>query len=106
LFIDLLFKLGIVHAVTDLALQGPQFGGKGPPDKRWPYILTAHALVNSGGVLVVTGSSWLAFGEFCWHFLTDLYSTQMYYRTGKSNLHLDQLSHAASKCVWAFLGAN
>lgn len=99
MFWETLFKLGIAHAVTDLALQGSQFAGKVPSDPRWPYVLFAHALVNAGGVLVVTGSTELAALECFWHFCTDFCSTRKWL-----SIHGDQFSHAVSKLTWAYLG--
>lgn len=99
MFLELLFKLGIAHAVTDLALQGPQFEAKLPTNKMWPYVLTAHALVNAGGVMVVTGSTELGVLEFIWHFCTDFCRTRNWLGT-----HGDQFSHAVSKLTWAYWG--
>jgi len=102
MFLELLFKLGMAHAVTDLALQGPQFSGKTPDNPYWPLVLTGHALVNAAGVTVVTGSTWLGLMEFIWHWTTDFCSCRYYYRTGHKILWLDQASHALSKAIWTW----
>lgn len=70
--------LAIAHAVTDYPLQGPfiaEYKAPGGPrldgELVWPWILSAHALINAGGVWVVTGSLTLSLAEAAAHWLID-----------------------------------
>lgn len=94
--VETIFLLAIAHAVTDFALQGQGFAGKVPESPVWPLVLTAHALVNAGGVLVVTGSTWLAVAELIVHWVTDFLRTRR-----RISPYVDQAIHGSSKLAWA-----
>lgn len=103
----LLWQLVIAHAVTDYALQSlfmAEHKAPGSPrldgETVWPWILAAHALVNAGGVLVVTGSLPLSLLEAALHGLID-------YGKGRRafGFHADQTFHVATKVLIAALAA-
>jgi hypothetical protein len=98
-----LWKLVIAHAVTDYALQSlfmaehkapgsPRVGG----EIVWPWILAAHALINAGGVLLVTGSPTLSSVEALLHGLIDYAKGR-----GAFGFRADQSLHIASKVLIA-----
>ncbi|MFO1107236.1 MAG: DUF3307 domain-containing protein [Amaricoccus sp.] len=101
----LFWQLVIAHAVTDYALQSlfmaeHKAPGSPPLDGEivWPWILAAHALVNAGGVLAVTGSLPLSMLEAMLHGLVD-------YGKGRCafGFHADQSLHIATKVLIAAL---
>jgi len=110
-----LFLLLIAHAVTDYALQPPNVAlGKnrhaGPPPGYdegthgtlmpiWPMVMAAHALINAGGVYVVTGNITFACIEFVLHFAIDTAKCEKTY-----SLFVDQTLHLSTKLIFAALG--
>ena len=95
--------LVIAHAITDYPLQGrfiaehktpgaPRLGG----EVVWPWVLSAHALVNAGGVLLVTGSLTLSVAEAVVHWLIDFGKGCRAY-----GFSTDQSLHLASKAALA-----
>lgn len=105
--LEVLWRLVIAHAVTDYALQSlfmaehkspgsPRVGG----ETVWPWILAAHALINAGGVLLVTGSPALAGVEAVLHGLIDYGKGRRAY-----GFHADQSLHLATKLLIAALAA-
>lgn len=95
--------LVIAHAVTDYSLQGrfiaeykvpgaPRLGG----EVVWPWVLSAHALINAGGVFLVTGSLVLSVAEAAVHWLIDLGKGR-----GAYGFSTDQGLHVASKAALA-----
>jgi Protein of unknown function (DUF3307) len=103
--LEVFWLLVIAHAVTDYALQSlfmAEYKKPGAPrldgETIWPWILSAHALVNAGGVLLVTGSVGLSLAEAALHWLID-------YGKGRSayGFHADQGLHLASKLLIAAL---
>lgn len=103
--LEVLWRLVIAHAVTDYALQSLFMAEhKAPGSARvegeavWPWILAAHALINAGGVLLVTGSPALSALEAVLHFLIDYGKGRRAY-----GFHADQSLHLASKLLLALL---
>ncbi len=110
-----LFLLLIAHAVTDYALQPPNVAlGKnrfaGPPPGYepsahgkilpvWPMVMAAHALINAGGVYVVTGDITFACIEFVLHFAIDFGKCEKTY-----NGFVDQALHLSTKLMYAAAG--
>lgn len=110
-----LFLLLIAHAVTDYALQPPNVAlGKnrhaGPPPGYdegahgtlmpiWPMVMAAHALINAGGVYVITGNITFACIEFVLHFAIDTAKCEKTY-----NVFVDQLFHLLTKIIFAVAG--
>jgi Protein of unknown function (DUF3307) len=97
----------IAHALTDYPLQGrfiAEHKNPGSPalagECIWPWVLSAHALINAGGVLVVTGSLTLSALEAALHWLIDYGKGRRAY-----GFHLDQALHVASKLLLAFAAA-
>lgn len=110
-----LFLLLIAHAVTDYALQPPNVAlGKnrfaGPPPGYepgahgkilpvWPMVMAAHALINAGGVYIVTGNITFACIEFVLHFAIDWAKCEKTY-----NVFVDQSLHLVTKLMFAAAG--
>jgi hypothetical protein len=95
--------LVIAHALTDYPLQGPFIAEYKNPhgpvlggQRIWPWVLSAHALINAGGVFVVTGSLLLSSLEALLHWLIDYGKGRRAY-----GFHLDQSLHVASKLLLA-----
>jgi hypothetical protein len=110
-YVELVFLLLIAHAFTDFAFQTaamakgknrhrkPDYIPEGQtPVQVWFYYLTAHALINAGGVYVVTGSATVAVLEFVVHWLLDFAKGENW-----TNPHGDQLAHFAFKILWAVM---
>jgi hypothetical protein len=103
--LEVLWRLLIAHAVTDYALQSlfmAEHKAPGSPrvdgEAVWPWILAAHALINAGGVLLVTGSPGLSALEAVLHGLIDYGKGRRAY-----GFHADQALHLATKILIAAL---
>jgi len=110
-----LFLLLIAHAVTDYALQpanvalgknrhagpppGYEAGAHGKLLPVWPMVMAAHALINAGGVYIVTGNIKFACIEFVLHFVIDTAKCEKTY-----NVFVDQSFHVLTKLIFAFVG--
>ncbi len=108
-FLLVFYALLIGHALCDYPLQGdatakgknrhsPPYGipqGQ-KPVAVWFHYLTAHALIHSGAVWIITLSPWCALGEFVAHWLIDFLKCE-----NVTNPHTDQLLHIACKVLWA-----
>ena len=96
-FIMLLF----CHALADYPLQG-DFLSKAKnrlapiPGVPWWQAMSAHVMIHSGLVFMVTGSALLATVEFIVHFLTDDAKCR-----GKLTFDQDQAIHVLCKLVYA-----
>lgn len=109
------FLLLIAHATTDYALQPANIAlGKnrhaGPPPGYdaaahgkllpvWPMVMAAHALINAGGVYVVTGNITFACIEFILHFAIDTAKCEKTY-----NVFVDQALHVSTKLIYVIAG--
>jgi hypothetical protein len=105
LFLHSLWVLLIMHALCDYPLQGDFLarfkapsGGQIGGETVWPIVLTSHALIHAGGVLVVTGSVALSVAEFVAHWLIDFGKGR-----GWFGFRTDQALHVACKIAWAAL---
>jgi hypothetical protein len=109
----LLFALVIAHAIADFPLQGAflaqgknrhlansEFQGD-EPKFLWVYCLTAHSLIQAGGVWLVTGSFVIAFIEFVLHWILDYAKCENW-----TDFHVDQLSHVICKVAYVILLAS
>lgn len=74
------------------------FGGTPGPPFLWVHALTAHSLIQSGIVWLITGSPFLALIEFILHWIIDFVRCEQWISYGA-----DQALHAACKIVYAFL---
>lgn len=103
---NLFFKLIMMHALTDWALQTEFIartkGRHTIPDyldkdhlPMWPYTLTAHALVNALGVYIVTNRWEFGVLELIVHWVVDFLKCEKLL-----NLHGDQLLHILSKIIY------
>ena len=101
----LFFKLLISHALCDFALQSPFIAraknrhnkpedNSVPPGQKvtpiWPYVLSAHALIQAGGVYVVTNSPIAALIQLVSHWFLDFAKCENW-----TTPHMDQFAHAS-----------
>jgi hypothetical protein len=105
---QIFWLLLIAHAVTDYPLQGrfiAEHKNPGSPaldgERVWPWVLAAHALINAGGVLVVTGSLALSVLEAAIHWLIDYGKGRRAY-----GFRVDQALHVGSKLLLAVAAAS
>lgn len=101
----------IAHAFTDYVWQTELMGWRKSPVPHppvppyeiekygpWWWHMSAHSLVNAGGVLVITHSIPCSLGEFLVHGLTDYAKCRHWIST-----NADQAIHILSKGLWAWL---
>lgn len=96
----LFFAFAIAHALADYPLQGDYLARMKVRDQagnpmEWFIALTAHSLVQAGGVWIVSGSPLLGLVELCLHWLIDLGKGE-----GKFGYLVDQLLHLACKLAY------
>lgn len=91
------------HAVADYPLQGDWLSRAKnrtlslvPGEVIWPGALAAHAAINAGAVMLVTGSGILGLVEFIAHALIDDAKCR-----GRLTYNQDQALHVACKAAWA-----
>lgn len=101
----LFFKLLVAHAVTDYALQSEHMATvKNRHSQRvvvfqiWYHWMTAHALINAGAVLVITGNYWCALAEFVLHWVIDFAKCDKWI-----GAQMDQWLHIACKVGYVVL---
>lgn len=99
----LFFAFTIAHALADFPLQGDYLAGMKVRNQvnnphEWVIALTAHSLVQAGGVWLVSGSVFLAAAELCLHWLIDLGKGE-----GKFGYVTDQLLHLACKAAYVIV---
>ncbi len=106
------FAMIIGHAFGDYPLQAEflangknrhldarkLFNGAPGPPFLWIHALTAHSLIQSGIVWLITGSPVLAFVEFVVHWIIDFVRCEQWISFG-----VDQLLHVAFKVIYAVL---
>lgn len=101
--VGLLFAFVLFHALADFPLQGEYLathksrrGADRPGD--WVIPLTAHSVIQAGGVWLVSGSLVLAGAELILHFGIDFAKGE-----GKFGLVTDQTLHLACKLAFTVL---
>lgn len=101
----LAFWLLIAHFALDFPFQGDTMAMRKSrhcklPDigVPWGYWMTAHALMQAGGVFLILGNLPIAIGEFVAHFTIDCIKCEKWI-----DIHSDQLMHAACKGIWLLL---
>lgn len=108
----LAFAMIIGHAFGDFPLQGEflavgknrhldgakQFGGVPGPPHLWIYALTAHSLIHSGIVWLITGSPVLAVVEMVAHWIIDFIRCENWI-----SFSVDQAFHVSCKIIYAVL---
>lgn len=108
----LFFAMAIGHVFGDYPLQGSflamgknrnldasvLFGGSKAPKDLWVHTLTAHCMVHSGIVWMITGSGLLALIELVLHWITDFIRCDK-----KISYNTDQFIHFACKLLYAIL---
>lgn len=93
----LFFAFAIAHALADYPLQGDYLArmkcrSQAGNASEWFIALTAHSLVQAGGVWFVSGSVALGVIELCLHWLIDLGKGE-----GKFGYVTDQSLHLVCK---------
>lgn len=96
----LFFAFAIAHAVADYPLQGDYLARMKCRDQaanphEWLIPLTAHSLIQAGGVWIVSGSALLGAIELCLHWLIDLGKGE-----GKFGYVTDQMLHIVCKLAY------
>jgi hypothetical protein len=99
----LFFAFAIAHALADYPLQGDYLArmkcrSQAGNVSEWIIALTAHSLVQAGGVWLVSGSAVLGVTELCLHWLIDLGKGE-----GKFSYVTDQCLHLACKLVYVIV---
>ncbi len=98
---DMLFLLLVWHALADYPLQG-DFLAKAKnetapiPGIPWWQAMLAHAMIHAGGVYLITGSTYMAMLELCFHYWIDRAKCR-----GKIGFNGDQLLHVLCKVGYA-----
>lgn len=101
--LHMFFLLMFGHALADYPLQGDFLAKAKDPFSPfvgvpWWQAMGAHAMIHAGFVLIITGSVWLALGEFCAHFWID------FGKCAKAiDFNTDQLMHVMCKIIWVLL---
>ena len=91
------FEFMVAHAMCDYALQSAwmaQMKRRAWGDE-WFSVLSAHSLINGGGVYAVTGSVWLGMAETVCHAVIDYGKCEGWY-----GMWYDQSLHVLSKALW------
>jgi hypothetical protein len=101
--IFILHKLIVMHFLLDFPLQGDFLARaknhKTPIDGvPWQTCLAAHAIIQGGGVWLVTGSVSLALTETLLHAIIDWQKNQ-----GDFGFNVDQLLHILCKVVFVVI---
>lgn len=108
----LFFAMAIGHVFGDYPLQGSflamgknrnldasvLFGGNKAPKDLWVHSLTAHCMIHSGIVWMITGSGLLALIELVLHWITDFIRCEK-----KISYNTDQFIHFACKLLYAIV---
>lgn len=111
-FLLLTFALFIGHSLGDYPLQGAFlsstknryadssifFGESEIPRGLWIHALTAHSLIQSGMVWIITGSAFLGLLEFVLHWITDFFRCE-----GRIGFNTDQFIHFGCKILIAII---
>ena len=108
---ETLWWLLVAHALTDYALQpsemathkNPFYRGKDMAHGPWWWTMGAHALINGGGVALVTGSWILGVAETVVHGLMDTIKCSLCMEPQHVRVAtwIDQGIHLLSKTLWA-----
>lgn len=94
---EIFFLLVVAHFICDYPLQG-DFISKAKnrynpiPGVPWYQAMTAHCVIHSGAVFLITGMWWAALIEFAVHFATDDLKCG-----GDLSYNMDQLIHILTK---------
>jgi hypothetical protein len=109
---QLFLVMVIVHLLLDYPLQG-DFLAKaknhvaGVPGVPWTQALFAHAMIQAGGVWLVTGSMTLGVLELIAHAVIDYGKSAGWYVPWSQNphdaYHIDQGLHVACKVLWILI---
>lgn len=99
----LFFAFAIAHALADFPLQGDYLARMKRRDQstttmEWVISLTAHSLVQAGGVWIVSGSPLVAAIELVLHWIIDLAKGE-----GKFGYTTDQVLHLLCKLAYTVL---
>jgi hypothetical protein len=100
---SLFFAFLVIHTLADFPLQGDYLARqkvrKNASSKTdWLIALTAHSIIHSGGVWLVTGSLGFGLTEFALHWLIDLAKGE-----GKFGVVVDQSLHLLCKIAYVVI---
>lgn len=95
--VGLFFAFVVAHALADFPLQGDYLARvkvrkQAPSAQDWFIALTAHSIIQGGGVWLVTGSAVMGAVEVVLHWLIDFSKGE-----GRYGPMADQLLHLATK---------
>lgn len=93
-----LFWLLVAHALCDYPLQNDYLARAKNPwgvAAEWPFALAAHAVIQGGGVALVTGSVVLGAAETIAHAVIDTVKC-----AGRISYAVDQALHVVCKLTW------
>jgi hypothetical protein len=105
-----LFWLIVTHFLADFPLQGDwlavhknphqlyDYGRAKPPKGEWIWAMSAHCLIQGGGVALVTGSVWLGIFETIGHWCIDTAKCK-----GLIGFNVDQVLHLWCRVIWWWL---
>lgn len=102
----ILILLLAAHFLCDYPLQGDFLAqGKGSFSKPhfgipWWHCMAAHCAIHAGAVAIITGSVYLAAGEFALHFIIDVLKCKKV-----TGINFDQAAHVVCKIAWAAVAA-
>lgn len=100
---NILVLLIVAHALADYPLQG-DFLARAKNHRApiagvpWYQALMAHAVIQGGGVYLITGSLTLGLAETVAHAVIDYLKSD-----GRISFNFDQGAHIACKVLWALL---
>lgn len=104
---ETLFLLLSGHFLCDYPLQG-DFIGKfknrnvndkmNPPFIPWWHLMTAHAFIHAGMVLVITNRIELVVAELFAHFIIDVLKCE-----GYTGINIDQALHIICKIIYVMI---
>ncbi len=101
--LPLFFAFAIAHALGDFPLQGDYIAREkcrrtAANRQSWFIALTAHSLIHSGLVWIISGSVMIAVAELCLHWLIDFGKGE-----GGYDDATDQLLHLLCKVVYVIV---
>lgn len=101
--VSLFFAFLVVHVLADFPLQGDYLARQkvrrdATSRTDWLIALSAHSVIQAGGVWLLSGSLLLGMAEFVLHWLIDLAKGE-----GKFGIVVDQCLHLSCKLVYVLI---
>jgi hypothetical protein len=105
--LTLMFWMLVGHAIADFALQTHELSSTkrrtSAGEMPWQVALTAHSIIHSGFVALITGSVFLGTLELLAHSAIDFAKCEGFLGRGRRAMWVDQLLHVACKVTWISL---